>query len=380
MTNANPPHTNTVSPVSTRTSRALAWIAACSIAGTVAASPLVSAGQAQAEDIDTNPSANALQQQVENTAAAYDEALVAAQEADEALRDNEARIAELEALLPAQQARSDAAARELYKFQQQGTGVIDLVLSSGDFYEFLTNLDYVERITATNVEEIKRLNDMLGELEARQGDLARAQEDANLRVADAERALAAAQEARLEAQRQAQEAARQEAEAAAIARAATEASAAPSEGTAEQATVNAAVTEAAETAEATIDDGADWSSDEVAFVESWAGRIDGYLAGSPLAGQGRTFAQAAWNYGVDPRWSPAIAYTESSLGLYCFLPHNAWGWGSSSWGSWEEAINAHVQGLARGYGYTISMDAANKYCPPNAQHWYNTTLSQMNMI
>ena len=115
-------------------------------------------------------------------------------------------------------------------------------------------------------------------------------------------------------------------------------------------------------------------------MNSWAGRIDAYLEGSPLAGQGRTFAQAAWNYGVDPRWSPAIAYTESSLGAYCFMPHNAWGWGSSSWGSWEEAIDAHVRGLARGYGYTISEEAARKYCPPTWQSWYERTLAQMNMI
>ncbi len=32
------------------------------------------------------------------------------------------------------------------------------------------------------------------------------------------------------------------------------------------------------------------------------GRIDSYLAGSPLSGQGATFAAAAWDYGVDPRF------------------------------------------------------------------------------
>ena len=132
--------------------------------------------------------------------------------------------------------------------------------------------------------------------------------------------------------------------------------------------------------EAPSSDGADWSSDKETFVSQWAGRIDAYLAGSPLAGQGATFASAAWDYGVDPRWSPAISNTESSKGLYCFQSHNAWGWGSYSWSSWEEAIDAHVRGLARGYGYTISVEAAKKYCPPNWEHWYNATLAQMNMI
>ena len=83
---------------------------------------------------------------------------------------------------------------------------------------------------------------------------------------------------------------------------------------------------------------------------------------------------------MDPRWSPAISNTESSKGLYCSGSCNAWGWGGCSWGSWEEAIRDHVAGLARGYGYTISVEAAKKYCPPNWEHWYNATLAQMNMI
>lgn len=124
----------------------------------------------------------------------------------------------------------------------------------------------------------------------------------------------------------------------------------------------------------------DWSVGKDAFISEWTARIDAYLAGSPLAGQGVTFATAAWNNGVDPRWSPAISNTESSKGLNCFLPYNAWGWGQSSWSSWEEAINAHVAGLASSYGYTISYGFAQKYCPPNYHNWFNNTLAQMQMI
>ena len=124
----------------------------------------------------------------------------------------------------------------------------------------------------------------------------------------------------------------------------------------------------------------DWSVGEDEFVSTWTARIDAYLAGSPLAGQGRTFAEAAWNNGVDPRWSPAISNTESSKGAHCFAPYNAWGWGDSSWSSWEEAINAHLAGLAANYGYSITYAFAVKYCPPNADHWFNATLSQMKLI
>ncbi|MBR2804014.1 MAG: hypothetical protein IKE20_02565, partial [Eggerthellaceae bacterium] len=92
----------------------------------------------------------------------------------------------------------------------------------------------------------------------------------------------------------------------------------------------------------------DWSVGREAFVAEWSARIDAYLAGSPLSGYGTTFAEAAWENGIDPRWSPAISNTESGKGSACFLPHNAWGWGSSAWGDWDTAIRAHVAGLASG--------------------------------
>ncbi len=124
----------------------------------------------------------------------------------------------------------------------------------------------------------------------------------------------------------------------------------------------------------------DFTVGKEAFIEEWTARIDAYLAGSPLAGQGVTFATAAWDNGVDPRWSPAISNTESSKGAVCFLPYNAWGWGDKSFSSWEEAINTHVSGLAAGYGQTITYWAAKKYCPPNYDHWFESTLSEMQSI
>lgn len=147
----------------------------------------------------------------------------------------------------------------------------------------------------------------------------------------------------------------------------------------------AAAEEAQAAYEATAPDAAnlsdvDWSVGEKAFVEEWAARIDAYLAGSPLYGYGATFAQAAWDNHVDPRFSPAISNTESGKGSACFLPYNAWGWGATGWSSWEEAINAHVAGLAAGYGYSITPAGAQSYCPPTWQSWYSKTLAQMELI
>ena len=124
----------------------------------------------------------------------------------------------------------------------------------------------------------------------------------------------------------------------------------------------------------------DWSVGREAFVAEWTSRIDAFLSGSALSGYGYAFAEAAWDYGVDPRWSPAIADTESGKGSVCFLPCNAWGWGQSSWDDWDSAIRSHVRGLAEGYGYSVTSSAAVVYCPPNSDFWYSNTYEKMSWI
>ena len=358
----------------------------------------VAPSSALAEDIDTNPTPDELQLEIERTAAELEAAEAHISEVEASLEENSARLAELEAQIPLQQKKSDAAVRELYKAQQRSFGVLDILLGSESLGDFLENVEYVDRVTSTNIQEINRLKEMKAELEGTQAELETMRIDAAKSRDAAEAALAAAQEARAEAQRKAEEEARRQAEqaaAAAAAQAKAEATQAAAEAErSEDETEDEAKTaeppsseeiaeetrEASDAAAAATSDGADWSTDKATFVAEWAGRIDAYLAGSPLSGQGTTFASAAWDYGVDPRWSPAISCIESSKGEVCFLPCNAWGWGSESWGSWEEAINDHVQGLARGYGYTVSYDAAAKYCPPNADFWYERCVEEMNKI
>lgn len=121
--------------------------------------------------------------------------------------------------------------------------------------------------------------------------------------------------------------------------------------------------------------GVDFNMSERAFVREWAPRIDAFFASynpsCPLNGKGELFARAAYEYKYDPRLSPAIAVKESSGGVYCIRPYNAWGWGAADsdpyglaweWSSWQEAIYAHVRGLSIGYSNMTLEQIAEKYC------------------
>ena len=116
------------------------------------------------------------------------------------------------------------------------------------------------------------------------------------------------------------------------------------------------------------------------FISTWAERIDAFNEGYPLEGYGEVFAAAAYDYGVDPRYSPAIARLESESGLNCFLPCNAWGWGDASWSDWGTAIYAHVQGLSEEYSPTLTYEDAQKYNPANTDEWYGLVDGYMTQI
>lgn len=316
---------------------------------------------------NTSAPADELQQAIERTGAAFEEACVRVEEVNARIAESEERIAEvqqrideLNGQIPIQQGKSDRAVSSLYKLQKQTGSMTDFILSAESFSEFIDAIEYVKSVSDLQASEVGRLDSLKNQHMAARSALgkekAQVQADRLAAVAAARSAadaLQAAKDARAQAQREA--AARAE----------------------------------ALSGGAVNPDGADWGTDADGFVEQWAGRIDAYLAGSPLEGQGAAFARAAWRYGIDPRFSPAISNTESSKGRFCIKPHNAWGWGAAdtdpsglafSWNSWEEAIDAHVRGLARGYGYTISVAGAQKYCPVNWEHWYSNTAREMNAI
>ena len=315
-----------------------------------------------------------IQQQIEESNAEYEAATEQVEELQGQIDENEERIDQIEAELPDAQERAASSMRTLYKMQQSSGGLIDLLLASDDFYDLLATVQYLDVIQAHSTDALDELVALEGELEMTRASLSSQMQEAEEQQAQAQAALDEANAARAELQAQI---AAQAAAEAAERQAALEA--------AQKDQGNSFTTESGNSAPVEVPSSpnagsVDWNMDKESFVSSWAARIDAYLAGSPLAGQGRTFAEAAWAYGVDPRFSPAISMVESTQGRYCFRPHNAWGWGNVSWSSWEEAIWDHVAGPAAGYGGQLTYAGAQKYCPPNADHWYTSVLANMQRI
>lgn len=324
-----------------------------------------------------------LQAKIEETNATYEAATKQVEDLEQQIQNNEARIQEIENQLPEQRSRAAASIANMYRMQQGSLGIIDLILSADSFNDLISLLQYLDIISSRNADAVNSLVNLSNELEDTKKNLNDQMAEAKTQKQAASDALQQAIDARnaLQKQMEEQRAAEKAQEEAAIAEAQKKA-----EESASNTFTNASGKESTYVAPDNTNSSdnssgsVDWSAGKTDFVAKWSGRIDAYLSGSPLSGYGSTFAEAAWDYGVDPRFSPAISAVESTKGAYCFLPHNAWGWGSSSWGSWEEAIRSHVSGLAALYGGYLTYSGAAKYNPANPNGWYAAVQANMNQI
>ena len=315
---------------------------------------------------------------VAETQEAYDEALDTQEELAARIDELDGEIAELESALPAQEEASDESLCALYKYSSDTSSVVLLILESDSLTDMLSIVDSYTWIIEHNLSIVAETVRMQTELEDSRVELEEKKAAADDAADDAADALASAQAARQQAQEEA--IARQKAEEEAKRKAAEEAAAAAASAE-EEAAAEEEATAAEEAASQSSASGVDWSSDKTAFVSKWASRIDSYLAGSATAGLGEAYAEAAWDYGVDPRWAPAISAVESTKGAYCFASHNAWGYGSSGFSSWESGIQTVVAALGSStYGGYHTRAAAKVYCPDNADEWYERVAAEMAKI
>ena len=150
-----------------------------------------------------------LQASIDESNGAYNTAVAHANELQEQIDANEARLAQIEEELPA---KKDAAAKSLrvsYKMQAGSGDLIQLLLSSEDFNEVISTLQYLEKITSHNNAAVEDLAQATDELEQVQSALASQKAQVDSDVQSALASLTEANDARdqYEAQIAAQQAA-----------------------------------------------------------------------------------------------------------------------------------------------------------------------------
>lgn len=347
------------------TSKPARALTCAALAVAFATAPAVLPSSAFAVSAETQTQLTETQEQVEKATATYEEAQEKLEGLQALIDQNAEDIAKIEAQLPDQRAKAAEAMRTQYKHHKNTNTLLSVVLGTSSINDAISTAAYLETVQESNNAEIERLDKMEAELETKRIELEQAEQQAKIEEQKAKDALAEAQRLRSEAQDKAEREAAEE-----LARLA-----ATSDG-------NSASGESGYAISSSVTSGAvDWNVTREEFVSEWTARIDAYLAGSPLAGYGSTFANAAWDNGVDPRWSPAITCIESTKGTYCFRDYNAWGWMTSTqFSSWDESITAHVAFLGSCYGTTLTPSLAQKYCPPTWQEWYSNVAGQMNII
>lgn len=350
-------------------------ITCAALAVALGAAPVLSPLQAFAVSSSTEYELSETQRKVEEATAAYEEAQGNLAALQQKIDENTAAIAEIEAQLPQQRERASAAMRDLYKYQKSSNTLMSIVLQTTSFDEAISTIAYMNQIQESSNAELERLTELESDLETKRTELDQAKVKAAAEEQAASEALSEAQRLRSDAQAKAE---RERAEEAA--RLAANTSAASGAG-ADSGNGSNTATTPGQSIDIEVSGSVNWNVTYDQFMAEWTPRIDAYLAGSPLAGYGATFADAAWGSAVDPRWSPAIACIESTKGAYTFRPYNAWGWMTSRrFGSWDESIRAHVSFLGSVYGTTLTPAAAQKYCPPTWQDWYNKVGGQMSRI
>lgn len=150
-----------------------------------------------------------LQARIDQSNEAYNTAVAHATELQDQIDANEARLAQIEEELPA---KKDAAAKSLrvsYKMQAGSGDLIQLLLSSEDFNEVISTLQYLEKITSHNNAAVEDLAQATDELEQVQSALASQKAQVDSEVQSALASLTEANDARdqYEAQMAAQQAA-----------------------------------------------------------------------------------------------------------------------------------------------------------------------------
>ena len=104
-----------------------------------------------------------LQAKVEQTNDALNTANDKVAQLQQQIDDNQQRISEIEAQLPDARATAAQSIRAQYKMQQGSQGLVELILSSDSFYDFLSTIQFLDSVTSYNTDQIQSLVDLINE-------------------------------------------------------------------------------------------------------------------------------------------------------------------------------------------------------------------------
>ena len=157
----------------TNVQRLLAWSVAAALAF-AAALAAVGVAYAEGEGPDTTPAEpTELQQRVEDSAVAYNDAVSKVKELQARIDENSARIAQIEAELPAQQAKADAAMVAMYKMSSSGDALADILMGMEDVNDFVSALDCLSTIASALSESEDTVEDVYEPFLIQQGFIVR---------------------------------------------------------------------------------------------------------------------------------------------------------------------------------------------------------------
>ncbi|MGI6754986.1 MAG: hypothetical protein ACOX4F_03080 [Atopobiaceae bacterium] len=159
---------------------------------------------------ELNQQAASLTQKLQEASSTYNDAAASVASIQETIDQNEQDIADLQAKLPEKRAKAAESIRTLYKIQQDTPGLIDLVISSENFNDFISTLTYIDSIHARNTEQITELAQMMDDLEQKQAELVSQKSEAEKRAQEAQSALSEVRSAQASIQAEAERIAQEE--------------------------------------------------------------------------------------------------------------------------------------------------------------------------
>ena len=139
----------------------------------------------QAEAQSALASLNAMQEKLEQTAIAYDEAVAAQEEAEANRNEAQARIDVATGQIADLQDHLGTRARSMYRTGQ--SSVLDFIMGAATFEEFAQNWDLLEKLNDNDASLVQQTKDLRAEVEAAKAELERQEQIAAEAAAEAQR-------------------------------------------------------------------------------------------------------------------------------------------------------------------------------------------------